>query len=193
MSNYVELEYELALLRRQRVYDLDCCVDAYKSTLKRLAAEKAARETAETDRDFWKERSELMQSQRDTRFAEANQARTECNEAQTRSLDAVRRNRVTADLATRDAALIAEKDKRIAELVEELGAMELRARSAETIAGIALHKCPTCKGTRMVSVQMKVNTGGKLGYVDSFHDGACPDCAGGDDMDETDARDCGDK
>ena len=357
-----ELERELALLQRQRVYDLDCCVDAYKLTLKRLAAanaekssmdemletfqdsakrygelrkklvetkqrykavcegimmsidsswrpneardwgrpelilgeyvgdlrnelaaEKAARETAETkkhnaqsqlasatdfaniwaresgvleayderdlkdvidriwskasgqrtkaetDRDFWKERSELMQSQRDTRFAEANQARTECDEAQTRSLGAVRQLRVAADnllavimerdelaaawrasvpvgnipapwedniksiLAARDAALIAEKDKRIAELVEELGAMELRARSAEAIAGIALHKCPTCKGMRFVTEQLKVNINQALGAVDSFHDAPCPDCAGGDDMDETDARDCGDK
>ena len=178
-----ELEHELALLRRQRVYDLDRCADAYKVTLKRLitakaekpsmdevleafqdsakrygelreklveteqcykavcegimmaidsswrpneardwgrpelilseyvgdlrnelAAEKAAREKAETDREFWKGRSELMQSQRDKWFEKENAAQIELAtvrknlyEAQESALDAVRRNRVTAD------------------------------------------------------------------------------------------------
>ena len=58
-----ELEYELALLRRQRVYDLDRCADAYKVTLKRLIAAKAEKprmdEVLEAFQDSAKRYSEL--------------------------------------------------------------------------------------------------------------------------------------
>ncbi len=108
-----ELDRRIAELERQLATEK---LERGKAN-ERNALEVAVRQKAEEDRDFWEGRSKLMQSQRDTRFAEASEARTQAN------MRAVE----LADERFKLAAARKERDK----LKEQLCAVYTRKNLAE--------------------------------------------------------------
>lgn len=65
----------------RKLVDLNRCTNALiVDTTHDLAMMREAKDRAETDRDFWQARSEVMQSQRDLRLEELSQAQAKLAE-----------------------------------------------------------------------------------------------------------------